>query len=98
MNGTAVAAHNDSLPNRVSNLSNDRYSSLNSTLLSRARIKHRLEMQDPICIFEPGKVCPNAIDDLRNLLRSVFQRKVVMISIAGRFRQGKSFIMNFVIK
>lgn len=30
-------------------------------------------------------------DDVKNL-------KVVVISVAGRYRQGKSFLLNFVIK
>lgn len=53
-------------------------------------------MPGPICIFRPDD--PRS-SDLRELFTSDIQyHKVVVISIAGRYRQGKSFLLNFMIR
>ena len=55
--------------------------------------------RDPICVYEPGKHDINAISGLEEFLTpDILDHKLVVISVAGRSRQGKSFLMNRIIK
>lgn len=56
-------------------------------------------MEDPVCIFKPGEDTVNVACDLERVLKEdILDCKIAVISIAGRFRKGKSFLMNFFIK
>lgn len=56
-------------------------------------------MRDSIRVFEPRKVASNVMRYLKIPIGSeVLDRRAVVISIAGPFRQGRSFHMNFILE
>lgn len=60
------------------------------------------KMDEPICIFLPGENTDEAKVKLRKLLfrfeSENGNHKLVVVSIAGRARLGKSFLLNFFIR
>lgn len=56
-------------------------------------------MYEPIRIFDPNRTLKDAASKLKALVNNENrERKVVVISIAGSSKQGKSLMLNFWIR
>ncbi|KHN88280.1 Atlastin-3 [Toxocara canis] len=70
---------------------------------TRDQIDHRHKVH-PVQIFAPHSSDPNSFKFSESALHSVLghaaiaNRKVVIISVAGAFRKGKSFLLNFFLE
>uniref|UniRef100_A0A0N5AGR3 GB1/RHD3-type G domain-containing protein n=1 Tax=Syphacia muris TaxID=451379 RepID=A0A0N5AGR3_9BILA len=69
---------------------------------TRDQIEHRHKVR-PVQIFAPHSSDPNRFKFMENALQSVLghhsiiNKKVVIVSVAGAFRKGKSFLTTFYI-